>query len=340
MIYVSFPGDPDAYPTKATYNPEKSHHILYGLIQKYGNVTRVPFYQEPLNFNSERDVFVTELTGNFTSIPKNRIILVDNANFESNKWFYTDKARYTKHGVNNDNDIDGAHHFASTLTGIGNLLCLSNDIAIEKYKTNHPDIIEFKNYLNISVGNIDMSPHPLDKQRYLRFFDDSFIPSTPRMLIYHAGQRKNSLQFWKMAKEMGLKERVDQSLNFDYNQTPYFDKNNHNLLKEINSTYHMIVSCSYSETGPIHMHECMYQGLLVLGHEEWWNAYGYDKTLWTYDSDRYEEMKENLRWLMDPQNMEEIRQMRNHIININVNRKDNEWPHLLEKLYTMVDRLL
>lgn len=61
MIYVSFPGDPDAYPHIVTYNPEKAHHILYGLKNKYQNVIRVPFYQAPSNFDSTWPYFLEKL---------------------------------------------------------------------------------------------------------------------------------------------------------------------------------------------------------------------------------------------------------------------------------------
>lgn len=334
MIYVSFPGNPDAYPSMATYNPELAHHIYYGLKSKYQDVALVKFYQAPPSFDDKKDILVTQVFGNYKYIPRDRVILVENSNFESMKWLYTDKARYTKHGITEYNDIDGNQDTKDYVDNIGNLLLLSNDIAIEKYNTNHKDVLVYKNYLNSTVKNIDMAVHPLDKQRYLKFFDDRFIPSTPKMLVHHAGMRKNSIQFWRMIDKMGYKEPRD------YVSTPYVNKDDYNLLKAINKTYHMIVSCSYSESGPINIMEFMYQGLLVLGHEEWWNACGYDRTLWTYDPTKYQQMQDNVTWLMDPKNLEEMRGMRNHIININVNRKDNEWPYFLQKLYAMVDSLL
>lgn len=334
MIYVSFPGNPDAYPSHATYNPELAHHIYYGLKNKYPDVAWVTFYQPPPSFNADKDVLVTQVFGNYKYIPKNRIILVENSNFESMKWIYTDKARYTKHGISDYNDIDGNQDTKEYVDDIGNLLLLSNDIAIEKYNSDHPDIAVYKNYLKSTVNNIDMAPHPLNKQRYLKFFDPNFIPSTPKMLVHHAGMRKNSIQFWRMIDQMGYKEPRD------YVSTPYVNKDDHDLLAAVNKTYHMIVSCSYSESGPINIIEFMYQGLLVLGHEEWWNAYGHNKTLWSYDPARYQEMQDNVRWLMDSKNLEEIRHMRNNILTTYVTRTDNEWPYFLQKLYTMVDSLL
>jgi hypothetical protein len=334
MIYVSFPGEPDAYPARATYPPELAHHIYYGLKNKYKKVAWVKFYQPPPNFDIKKDIMVTQVFGNYSNVPRERVILVDNSNFETNKLVYADRARYTKHGVSELNEIDGNFDTNDYLVGIGNAIIISNDIAIGKYNSDHSDVITYKYYLKSNIDNIEIVPHPLDKQRYLKFFDDTFIPSTPKMLVHHAGMRKNSIQFWRMIDKMGYKEPRD------YVSTPYLNKDDHNLLRAVNRTYHMIVSCSYSESGPINIMEFMYQGLLVLGHEEWWNSYGYDKTLWTYDPSKYQQMQDNVTWLMDPKNLEEMRAMRNHIVNINVNRKDNEWPHLLQKLYTMVDSLL
>ena len=80
------------------------------------------------------------------------------------------------------------------------------------------------------------------------------------------------------------------------------------------------------------MIEYQFQGLLVVGCEEWWTGYGEPRTVWTYDPNRKEEMANNIRWLFDPANTEEIRLIRNNIHTEQMVRKDNEWGCVIDKL--------
>lgn len=335
MIYISFPGDITFYPDKATYPPELIYHIYNGLKNKYGEkqVEIVPFYKDPPT-NDSKDILVTQIFGSYGKVLRERVILVENSNFESNKWNKEGKARYTKYGVNSDNEIDGVYGVNECLENVGSAIFISNDVALKRWNENHPDIRMYKNYLQQTIKNIIPIPHPLEKQRYLRFFNPEYIPATPKLLIYHAGSRKNSLQYIQILRDFGFKEDKHFVI------TSFVNKNDHELLRRINREYHAFVNCSFSESGPINVIEFMFQGLLIIGHEEWWSGYNFPQTIWTYDPDRHDEMRAKIWWLLDPARRKEIKEMRNKIVNYNVNRKDNEWPYLINHLYTLIDNLL
>jgi hypothetical protein len=271
----------------------------------------------------QKDFAVCDWTRrSFSGLPRNRTILLDNHNFnyQNLNGFY---AKYGLHVPTNTSALtrpDLRHE----LTGLRGAVFMSNDVAINNVATYHPDIRENYDWWKQNVGNrLKIVPHPINKPLWTQYFNPNVYG--PKILVYHK-PGKNSLRY------IGMLNRLGYQAGIHYDITDWVYKDKPQNISLLNQQYHAIVNCSYSETGPINMIEYQMQGLLVIGCEEWWTGCGEGRTMWTYDQRRERDMANNIRWLLDPRNAEEIRQIRNRIHAEQVARKDNEWNYTIDKL--------
>ena len=324
MLYVSFPSHPKAYPSNCNWWSQITHFVYNGLKSTYKNV-------EFINFNAikpmgEKDILITFVPHAMMEKTK-RVITVDNCSFDADKWNYGEFRKYGLH-----EPIDNHKHiYDHYLDGVLGTIFLSNDVAIEKWNNNDPEIMEKKTWYTSHIKDTFVMLHPIDKDLFSRGFNIEMFPADTRMLIYHAGQRKNSQQLIDLMTRLGYK-------NFDV--VGHVDKQKKNLILSMLNQYHIIANCSYSETGPINMIEYMIQGFLVYGHEDWWSGYGDKRFCWSYDPARIDEMAENIKFIMDKNNLEYIKDLRLKIWSYNMNRRDNEWALTLAKLKEMIDKNL
>jgi hypothetical protein len=106
------------------------------------------------------------------------------------------------------------------------------------------------------------------------------------------------------------------------------------------SEFAYLAHTSYSEGFPYFANEFLCQGLPLFGHEEWWDPYGYDILKWTYDPERQDQNLLNLKTLFGKDFNEEYYKMRTHITQTHLDRIDNNWAFLTDRLITMIENLI
>ena len=329
-IYISMPIVDKATPEGNSHFHQLAYQTYKGLQSKLGEseVVYVPRFDLIPPFDESEDWLICDWTRlrDCDHFPRNRVILVDNSNFDSQKKDYSQQSYYTKYGL--QVPIDSCPDFESRLKGVPGALYFSNDVAINKWNTNHPDVLPNKQSLQSLISKVEIMTHPVDKQYWSQWFDSNQIGR--KLLIYHNGGRKNSYQYIELLMKMGY-SNVSQ-----YNVVDHIEKTPANLAR-LNKEYFGVVNCSFSESGPANMIEYLFQGLLVIGCEEWWSGYGEPRTVWTYDPTRRNEMENNIRWLMNPANLEEIKITRNRIHNEHMTRIDNDWSYCVDKLFDLIE---
>ena len=179
-----------------------------------------------------------------------RSIIIDNDNFDVGKW---------KHGKFNKYDIgsNAIPTHSSLLDGLYGAVFKTNDVAIRKWNSNDPDVFETKQFLVSNIKNIELVPHPIDKNYFSTFYNRDLRLSKLKMLVYNRGGKdpggKNAEQLIDMLR----------SNNFEtssYSIIDYIHKAD-STVRGILSEFAYLAHISYSEGFPYFANEFLCQGL-------------------------------------------------------------------------------
>ncbi|MEO3473813.1 hypothetical protein AAFN86_18240 [Roseomonas sp. CAU 1739] len=335
MIYVSFPRTPDDYLQDCRWHAQLSHHVYHGLRSRFGRLG-----VEFVGWDSDIPAGPTDLV--VTCLPNRnyrsgaRIIGVENDTLIPERWT---QATADIHGLTVQvDDIAALHSLVDNAVG---LIVMTNDVALGRLRANEARAASHAAWLSRACnGNIGYTPHPIDHQRFRRipklFLNRKRLWNSQqhRMMVYHAGWRKNSAEAITILEGLGLVR--DQ--HFDVVDT--VDKNDPQAMAALVERYNVIFSGSFSESGPINMIEYLVQGFVIAGHEEWWGGYGFVESVWSYDPALRDEMTRRMAWLMNPRNVGQMQQHRDRILQHFLTRDDMRWETFLERLGTIIRHAL
>jgi hypothetical protein len=324
-IYVSFPQSPSDYENKScTLSWAQISYFVYtGLKDRFENVVYSP-HMQPINL-SGKDMLVTQSLNPDVRKWRERTVVVDNDNFDVNKWKY---GKFTKYGLNKP--TPHTYIFNHIFPGLYGAVIKTNDVAIAKWKGDHPDILEKKQFFLSNIKNFRFAPHPIDKQFFSTNYNKDLKLTKPKMLIYNSGNLKNANELiHTLTDQYGFFiDKFDVVNHIEKTTSPEHVKK---------YTYFAHVSCS--EGFPYLANELLCQGILLYGHEEWWEPYGHGILKYTYDPVRNEQNIANLRRLLSDDFLEEYYLLRNDIVSKHLSRKDNDWGYFMNIVYELIDGL-
>ncbi len=325
-IVVSFPESPDVYPRKRSWHAQLSCFVFDGLRAQFGSNVRFLDWEQSEAFCDD-DLLVT-FRPNRNMLSWKRTISIDNCTLDVDKWNH---GEFRKYGFEVPVDAH-KHEMDDHIRGCLSAIIMTNDVALGRWQRGSQDVLALKKFYLDNLGSVHVVPHPIDKRFWKPFFDEQHLNRPMKMLVLHDGWRKNSQQLIDLLVDSGFRE----GMHFDV--TDWISKDSDNRLRRLQRKYSMVASCSYSESGPVNMHEFLCQGLMVYGHEEWWDGYGLEQTRWSYDPARRSEMRDNLLYLFDEANFDGLIKHRNRIWRTQMARLDTHWSALLGILIDEVRR--
>ena len=309
-IYVAFVNKPDDYLNNHSANPAISHFVYYAIKKKYGNRVVSALWTDDLPL-SGNDLLVTILPNQNLNKWK-RSIIITNDTFDVDKWKY---GRFKKYGLNlqTDHTIYYNCQIKDTLAGFW----MTNDLAINRWENNDPQVLEKKKWLQNNTGNVILTQAPLDKEYLLKLYEPNRQFNDLQMLVYHNGWRKNAQQLIDLLNKNGYNHKFDV-IN-------YMNKEDPNNVKRYLSKYAYLAHTSVSEAFPYFASDLLCQGLLLFGHEEWWHGYGNSCLTWSYDPKKEEENLAKLKKLLSNDFLNKYGALRDEVWSKHVNRTDNNW---------------
>lgn len=326
-IYVSFPiHNPNDYAHGRRLSWDQITYFVYNaVLKKFPDKTAYYHWHVDLPITDE-DVLVSCVLAPMVKKFPARSILIDNDNFEVAKW---KRGKFEKYGLNAETPF--TYPFNFFLEGIYGAIFKTNDVAIRKWNSDDIDVMEKKQFLLSNVKHFELSQHPIDKDYFAKFYDPNLRLSKLKMLVYHGGTSKNAAQLIEM-------------LGANFNKASYdviggISKTDQ-AIRSVLSEYAYLAHTSYSEGFPYFANEFLCQGLPLYGHEEWWEPYGHDILKWTYDPARQDQNLSNLKTLLSDDFKEEYYKLRNDVIQKHLDRSDNNWSALTDKLIVMIENLL
>ncbi|PWC36503.1 hypothetical protein [Azospirillum sp. TSO35-2] len=327
IIHVSFPMAPDAYPTTLHWHAQLSRHVFAALSARFGARVRFSPWTAPLE-PAGRDVLVS-----FQPHPAltrwKRSVLIENSNFDVDKWRH---AAFRRFGLNAPTDAVAAgdaalrHQYA--------LVVLSNDVAIRRVAARDPQVAACYDHMASLARHLSVHPHPIDKVEFSRLATGFATPAKTRMLVYHAGPRKNSAELIATLRDIGLQE------NSDFSVAAHVPKDRADLMAFLRQNFLVVANTSYSETGPINMIEYLLSGFAVYGHDDWWDGAGNPRFTWSYDPAAQETNRANLRHIFHELGPDGVAAERDRVRTAFLERSDNDWPALLGPVCAHVEALL
>lgn len=326
-IHVSFPMAPDAYPAALHWHAQISHFVFHALARRFGRRVVFSPWAAPLAPEG-RDVLVSFLPHPALAWWK-RSVLIENSNFDVDKWRH---AAFRRHGL--DRPVDPVAGTEGWLRGQYALAVLSNDVAIRRIAARDPQVADCYDHMASLARVLSVHPHPIDKAVFSRGFAAAPPPDKPRMLVYHAGPRKNSAELIATLRALDLRE------NSDFSVTAYVDKTRADLMAFLRQHFLIVANTSFSETGPINMIEYLVSGFAVFGHDDWWDGAGNARFTWSYDPARMEGNRANLRHIFHELGAAGIAAERDRARAAVLERTDNDWPALLAPVCAYVEALL
>jgi hypothetical protein len=306
-------------------NNQIAYFVYNAILRKYPRDTIYSEWHTELQINPD-DVLVTGIPCTQIRKRPDRVILVDNDNFEECRW---KRGVFDKYGLSAP--INCTWILNPVTEGVYGAIYKTNDVAIRKWNSDHPDVIGKKQKLLSQITNMNISPHPIDKDYFAKFYNPNLKLSSLKMLVYHTGPEKNAAQLIEM-----LQQNFDSS---KYTVINGVNKVNEGEVKRILSEYAYLAHTSYAEGFPYFANEFLTQGLPLYGHEEWWEPYGHDILKWTYDPARQGQNLANLKILLDDEFKEDYYKMRNELVQTHLNRTDNNWNTFTDKIITMIEEL-
>lgn len=318
-IVVSFPSGPNAFPQNSVSWAQMSYHMFKALKETFDNVIFMPMQNTKLHGS---DILITCVV--HPMLPKwKRSIIVYNDNFLVNKWKH---GKFKRYGLEFKTDcVSGYDRYIKNVQAV---IIKSNDVALRRWKNNDPLILAKKNWLINNVKSVNVVPHPIDKKFYSRHYNAN-RKTSPKMLVYHAGWRKNAKHLIDLLKASNMS-------NFDVvSKITMSDVR----IKAILNEYSYIAHISVSEGFPYLANELMCQGLVLYGHDDWWNGYGNQDLCWSYDPKKQELNKKNLTKLLTLPS-KDCAQLRKQQWDQHMSRTDNNWDYFNNILLNEVKKLL
>ncbi len=309
MIAVSFPCHPDNYPKKTHYFwAALSNCVYYGLRKVFGDEVRYFTPDSVINLGP-RDILISNVSGNLVR-NKSRSILIDAINMDDSRF----DGRFTKYGMNYPTD------HTSLVEGVLASILKTNDVTIARNKAGDPSMARHRDLL-LRCGNVHLIQHPIDKSYFTAKYAPERRFDKARILVYNAPPRKNGVELVALLRDMGYG-------NDDFRVVSTINKAREDdfLLRR----YMIFGHISVSEGFPNLASEFVCQGMILYGHEEWWDGLGDSRLTFTYDPKRTEENAAKIRFLLDKQNLDEVHAIRKRLHDAHVNRTDNNWSHLVE----------
>lgn len=325
-IYVSFPvPSPMSYSggNRASW-AQITYFVYNALTERYPGKVRYIQWTKDIPMTKD-DILISCVPNDQLRKFPNRTIIIDNDNFEVNKWKF---GRFKKYGL--DAETDHTFPFNHCMEGLYGAIFKTNDIAINKWNNNNEDVLEKKLYLQSIIQNVVPTPHPIDKDYFTKLYSPDFKIQNMKMLVYNVPWRKNATQLVEMLKK-----------NFSTNSFSVVDSivKVDSIVRNLLSEYAYFAHTSYSEGFPYLANEFLCQGLILFGHEEWWEPYGYDLLKWSYNPDLQERNLSNLRTLLSNDFKEQYYLMRKDLVQKHLDRKNNDWSFLCGKLFELIDGL-
>jgi hypothetical protein len=266
-IYIDLPADPYEYQNNTNrYSLSQVCYFVYSTLKdKYSNV-EFRHGNLPLTGN---DILITNIPNPQIQQYPHRTILVDNNAFEVDVW---KTGCFQKYGLNVEIRSGATTRFDYLFDNVYGALIRTNDVAIKKWNSNHPDVFEKKQFFLNSMKKVIIVPHPIDKQYYNSFYNENLKLNSLKMLVYDGPKGKN-------AKELIKVLRNNFSTNM-YSIITEISKKEENI-RPILHKYAYLAHVSYSEGFPYFANEFLTQGLPLFGNEVWWEPYGYDCLKWS-----------------------------------------------------------
>ncbi|CAO3402521.1 hypothetical protein VH569_13405 [Azospirillum sp. 11R-A] len=327
IIHVSFPQPPDAYPKTLHWHAQLSRHVFEALQQRFGTRVRFSPWSAPLE-PAGRDVLVSFLPHPALKDWK-RSVLIENSNFDTDKWRF---AAFRRFGLNAP--VDSVRETEAWMRHQFAALVLSNDVAIRRVAARDPQVADCHDHMAALVRHLSVHPHPIDKVEFSRLADGFPLPPKVRMLVYHAGPRKNSAELIQTLRDIGLQE------NGDFSVVAHVPKDRADLMAFLRQNFLIVGNTSYSETGPINMIEYLLSGFAIYGHDDWWDGAGNPRFGWSYDPAAQQANRENLRHIFHELGPAGLAAERDRVRTAFLERTDNDWPALLGPLCRHVEALL
>jgi len=326
-IYLSFPvNSPDAYKNNKTSWAQITYFIHKALAKEFPGRVKYLRYGTNIPMKKE-DVLISCIPNDQLGKMPERSIIIDNDNFEVNKWKH---GKFRKYGLEAQTDLTSP--FDKYLKGLYGAVFKTNDVAIKKWESDNSDVKEKKDFLLKHIQHVELVPHPIDKDHFSKFYRPQYKAEKLRMLVYNAPWRKNAVQLVKMLRRNNFSTD-------SYAVISSMNKSDNEVRKVLNK-FAYLAHVSYSEGFPYFANEFLCQGLVLYGHEEWWDPYNHEELAWTYEPARQEKNLANLRKLLSNDFKDQYYKMRNEVVGHHLARKDNDWNHLNKKLIKMVNELL
>jgi hypothetical protein len=136
-----------------------------------------------------------------------RSVLIENSNFDVDKWRF---AVFRRFGLNAP--VDSVRETEAWMRGHYAALVLSNDVAIRRVASRDPQVAACYDHMASLVRHLSVHPHPIDKVEFSCLASGFPLPPKLRMLVYHAGPRKNSAELIQTLRDIGLQENSDFSV--------------------------------------------------------------------------------------------------------------------------------
>jgi hypothetical protein len=339
-IYISLPPkNPNGYLQGKRLSWDQITYFVYNsILAKFPNNTIYTSWKngsteqyvmpEPDIQMSKEDVFISARPCYQLKTFPERSIIIDNDNFEVDKW---KNGKFNKYGI--ESDTYPTHQLL--LEGLYGAIFKTNDVAIQKWNSDNADVLETKQFLVSNIKNVELVPHPIDKGYFSKFYNKNLQLSKLKMLVYNRGGKgaggKNAEQLIDMLRS--------NNLDGSYLVIDGLHKTD-SAVRGILSEFAYLAHVSYSEGFPYFANEFLCQGLPLFGHEEWWDPYGHDRLKWTYDPARQDQNLANLKVLLSDGFKGEYYRMRQELIQTHLDRNDNNWGFLTDKLITMIESML
>jgi hypothetical protein len=251
-------------------------------------------------------------------------VIVDGDNFDADKWLH---ARFRKYGMNHP--TDEVFYLNAHIKNCAAIIFMSNDVALAKWRANDPSIAQKKAFLLDAGPSVTVTPHPIDKKYFGQYFNPATRYDRARMLICDGGERKNAKQLIAMLEHLGY-------VRGEHFDAPSIINRTQTAVPHMHDQIMLFGHVSVSECFPYLANEFMAGGMLLFGHEEWWNGYGDVRLTWSYDPAQQEANAEKLRFFFDPANLDELHALRLAQQAMHMNRTDNNWSVLTDVVVSEV----
>lgn len=326
MIAVNFPCRPDLYPHRMQYSWAQISHFVFDALMRAFPRTKVEFFAPGATIPlADSDVLVGNVSDHM--LRWKRSIIVDNDNLDVDRWLH---GRFSKYGADYPTYHTGwtKPHMEGCLAA----LLKTSDVAIRRWDSGDESVAAKKAWLLSSLGSVHVLPHPIDKVVFGARYRPEAQAGRMKMLVYHAGPTKNARELIDLLGKLGFTGH-DFTVTDNITRAP-------EIVERIVRDYPIFAHVSVSEGFPYLANEFMCDGVLLYGHEEWWDGYGDDRLTWTYDPARQEENASKLRYLFKPSSRADLRDLRKIVRDRHVGRIDNEWSYFTNILVDEVRKHL